>query len=277
MKVVAATVSSDNAMTPRWLGVNMLLSPSALYAMGLSKDSARVALEVVDRTGVLKHVDLSPEAWMPSRFLAPAVGAPTPAPLWLQHVEAKHWISALPEIHAVYAQYNQVGNDAKGTVAQFADSVSAILANTHATSLIVDVRHNNGGRRQLNTPLLVAMAAFKHASPTNRVFVVMGRGTFSAAQVFVSQAEWLVDPVYVGEPSSSRPNFVGEESGVVLPFSGIQGSVSSQMHQGSTFQDERPFIAPHIPIALTAEDYFANRDPVMETLTQVLKTSPLQP
>lgn len=273
MQLIAVTASKDNALTPLWLGIGRLSSPRILYELGLSTDSTRLLLSVTDRTGVLRSVSLAPEPVSLRRKLGPSKIASSPAPLWLSRVDDKHWVTTLPAMNAVYAQYNQVSNSPGESVAQFADQVAAALDSSKASNLIVDVRHNNGGNRTLNPPLLLAMAAFKGAKPSHRVYVVMGRGTFSAAQVFLAQAEWLVDPIYVGEPSSSRPNFVGEETGTILPYSGMRGSASSQYQQGTTFQDERPFIAPHIPVALTSVDYFANRDPVMRALEALVRDS----
>ena len=270
LRAVAATMSSDNEMGVLWLGMNWLIVPVALYALGLSADSSHISLVVENSAGASRTVVLAPAAWAPPRSLRAPTSAAA-APLWLQRVSDKHWVTPLPTLRAVYAQYNEVRNDAKGTVAQFADSVTSMLAVTKATSLIVDVRHNNGGRRTLNTPLLLSMAGFRRASPDHRVFVITGRATFSAAQVFISQAEWMARPIYVGEPSSSRPNFVGEDTEVVLPYSGMRGSVSSQYHQGSTFQDERRFISPHLPVSLSSADYFANRDPAMQAPDQLLR------
>ncbi|MDP9205759.1 MAG: hypothetical protein M3P12_09930 [Gemmatimonadota bacterium] len=271
MRVIASLASQDNEMMPLWQGVAYLASPGFLHAAGLSDDSASIKLEIAGGTGGVRTVNIA-------RDTVPLFGklaAPKPGdaaiPLWLQRAQDNHWLTKVPEMDAVYAQYNQVRNAKDQTVAQFAAKVTAALAESRARNLIVDVRHNNGGNRIFNTPLLLAMAAFKQESPDHRVFIATGRGTFSAAQVFISQAEWMVDPIYIGEPSSSRPNFVGEESEVFLPYSKAVGSVSNQYHQGTTFQDERPFIAPQILVDLSSADYFGNRDPVMETLKMLLR------
>ena len=72
------------------------------------------------------------------------------------------------------------------------------------------------------------------------------------------------DAIFVGEPSSSRPNFVGEDTELLLPYSGVRGSMSSRYFQGSHSLDERVWIAPDIPVRLSSSDYFAKRDPVLE-------------
>src|SRR5579862_6974185 len=102
-----------------------------------------------------------------------------------------------------------------------------------------------------------------------------GRNTFSAAQNFINQVEQWTDEIFVGEPSSSRPNFVGEDTEILLPFSGIQGSISSRYFQDSDPLDDRPWIAPDIPVALSSRDYFGGEDPVLRAaLAHIAKTQP---
>ncbi len=270
MHVISRFMHRDNEMTPLWLGVQLLANPAALYGLGLSGDSTHVTLQIDNAGSGSRTVTLSTESSsLYRKLLAPENATGTP-PLWLQHATTLHWLTPLPELHAVYAQYNQVYNDPHESIAEYAEKVTQALRDTKATNLIVDVRLNNGGNRTLNAPLLGAMAAFRRESPDHAVYIITGRGTFSAAQVFIAQAEWLVNPVFVGEPSSSRPNFVGEETTVVLPYSGAQGSISNQTHQGSLGQDERLFIAPRIPVAMSSADYFSNHDPVMSVLTSLL-------
>jgi hypothetical protein len=100
--------------------------------------------------------------------------------------------------------------------------------------------------------------------------VITARDTFSAAQNLLNRLERWTSPVVVGEPSSSRPNFVGEDTELELPWSGVFGSISSRYWQDSDPGDDRPWIAPAIPIALTAADYLAGRDPVLEALQRIL-------
>jgi len=128
----------------------------------------------------------------------------------------------------------------------------------------VDVRHNNGGNNTLVRPLVRTMIEYEMRSPEHRIYVLMGRNTFSAAQNFINRVERWTDATFVGEPSSSSPNFVGEENEIVLPFSRVHGSLSNRYWQDSDPWDDRPWIEPDIPVVLSAEQYLAGVDPVLE-------------
>ena len=82
----------------------------------------------------------------------------------------------------------------------------------------------------------------------------------------------MTNAVFAGEPSSSSPNFVGEDTPLVLPYSKLAGSISSRFHQ-SDGMDRRVWIAPDIPVALDSEAYFANRDPVLDAVLTLIRES----
>lgn len=88
--------------------------------------------------------------------------------------------------------------------------------------MIVDVRHNNGGNNGLLKPFLRTLAWFNADRPGNRIYVLAGRNTFSAAQNFVARVERRADAVFVGEPSACPPERRGRETNVVLPYSAAQ-------------------------------------------------------
>jgi hypothetical protein len=98
------------------------------------------------------------------------------------------------------------------------------------------------------------------------IAVITGRNTFSAAQNFVTRLERWTDVVFVGEPSSASPNFIGEETELVLPWSRIQVSIASRYWQDSDPGDDRPWVAPQIPVPPTAHDYFGRRDAALEAI-----------
>ena len=105
------------------------------------------------------------------------------------------------------------------------------------------------------------------------LLVIIGRNTFSAAQNLINAIEMWTHAVFVGEPSSSRPNSVGEETSVRLPWSGLQLSISSRFFQDSAPTDHRPWIPVEIPVELSSADYFANRDPALEAILAVVRAA----
>jgi hypothetical protein len=260
---IAPFVTRDNPMGVVWNGPYFLLYPALLRAAGIATDLNQVHLTLRDAAGTSREVSLrAGEFRPPGKLTAPPLNRAS-RPLWLRHPDRNYWIQALPRSGAVYAQYNQVIDDESWTIAQFADSLLKVARRPGVERLIIDVRRNNGGSSQLNIPLNRAIVAIESLGGPRQVYILMGRNTISAAQNFLNDVDQVARAIFVGEPSSSRPNFVGEDTQVMLPYSGIMGSLASRYFQDSDPLDDRVWIAPDIPITLSSQDYFAGRDPVL--------------
>lgn len=186
----------------------------------------------------------------------------SPTPLYLQNVEQSFWMKSLQNGRTVYVQFNQVMNDEHELLAQFTKRLNDSLKVLAPRKLIVDVRHNNGGSYELAEPLLEILQKFKSTASAD-LYMLTGRNTFSAAQIFISKADRLLNPIFVGEMRSSKPNFVGEENVIQLPNSKAIWSSSNRYHE-TIPGDTRQGIEPKIKILLTSKDYFRGYDPVLD-------------
>jgi len=120
-------------------------------------------------------------------------------------------------------------------------------------------------------PLMAAFREYESTNPRGQIYVLMGRNTFSAAQFFLGLMDSQTKALFAGEPSSSKPNFVGEESELVLPWSGGIGSISDEYHE-TIPGDHREWIQPDISYVLPSTEYFRNRDPLLQmVLTDIAK------
>jgi hypothetical protein len=185
-----------------------------------------------------------------------------PAPLYLRNIAQNFWIAPLGD-SALYVQFNQVTDAPDETLAAFAVRLAAAVRDRPPRTLIIDVRHNNGGNLNLLTPLVTTLRNYESSRRDARIYVLMGRNTFSAAQFFLGRMDRETNARFAGEPSSSRPNFVGEETPVQLPWSGGVGSISDRYHE-SIPGDTREWIAPVIRYNPSARDYFANKDSLLD-------------
>jgi hypothetical protein len=275
MTRIAEYVSKDNVYTTRWTGPRFLRLTGTLesIAEGIDPAAVRVTLrapgsEPTEEVFTPRREE--PDAGTPKLAPSRLPGSPPP-PLYLQDVPRSFWFRALDE-RTVYAQCNQFVNDAEGTLADFAARLGRALEEQAPARLVVDVRHNNGGDGSLLTPLVYALRDFD-ARPGTELVVLMGRNTFSAAQIFLARVDNETQALFAGEPSSSSPNFVGEEHAVRLPWCGASANFSNRYHE-SIPGDARTFIPADLPLELSSEDYFANRDPLLElVLARPLKSA----
>jgi hypothetical protein len=265
----------DNAMTWKWMGPQFYVRYlSLLREVGATTVDESIELTLLTPDGVEKRLTVEGGNFDIQRKLRPVPGSDRDVPRYLSRVDDHYWLEALPDHQALFFQFNQVRDAEQESIAKFAERLRKNLAQADVKNLIIDVRHNNGGNNSLVRPLIRAMVEFDVARPDHRIFVLMGRNTFSAAQNFINRIERWTDAVFVGEPSASSPNFVGEETSLLLPFSRIRGSISTRFWQDSDPGDHRVWIAPDIPVALEAADYFAGRDPVLEATLARIESAP---
>ena len=257
----------DNPTTWLWMGPQFYLGRLALLrAVGASTDGETVELTLESPSGERIKKTVAGGSYGLFRKLRPSPAGPKEQPLWQSNIDANYWLHPFPERKALYFQFNQVRDDDNESIAEFADRLRSALRSQRVRALVVDVRHNNGGNNSLVRPLVQALIEFELQSEENEIYLLTGRNTFSAAQNFINQIEKWTDAKFVGEPSASSPNFVGEETHLRLPYSQIIGSISSQYWQDSDPNDRRPSIPIDLPVDLSAADYFSGRDPVLEAV-----------
>jgi tetratricopeptide (TPR) repeat protein len=140
--------------------------------------------------------------------------------------------------------------------------------------LVLDLRLNRGGNGELNRPILLSLIRARTLDRPGRLFVLIGRGTWSAAQSLVNELERYTEATFVGEPTGGKVNSYGDSVKITLPHSGITVRVSSLWWQGDE-RDKRPWIAPQVAADLTSADYRANVDPALEAALRYGPEEPL--
>ena len=265
-------VGRDNEMGVKFFAPLLLAMPEVLHALGLSDgtDAARFTFEKSGRqqTVTLKPygpADLLPPdtdlSWLPKEgWVDMRDGAPPP--LWLKDPKNKFWFEQLPGSKVVYAQVNEVNDKADESLADFSKRLLAFVEANEVERLVLDLRLNRGGNGSLLRPLVVGLVKSKVNRP-GRLFVLMGRSTWSAAQFLLNRLQGYTDVLFVGEPSGSKGNHYGDSRRVTLPNSQLTVRVSVYYWQEWEPWDARPWTAPHVTAELSSEDYRAGGDPAL--------------
>jgi hypothetical protein len=247
-----------------------------LHAAGLAKRPDRVTLTVRDQAGAEKEVDVAADAkeaeiWntlpAPATWVTFASTLEDP-PLYVRHMDRFQWFEHLPAKKTVYFQFNKVLNDEKEPLARFCERLLKFIDENEVEKLVIDMRWNNGGNTLLGQPLLLGLIANKKVNQRGKLFVIIGRRTYSAAQNMATYFERYTNVTFVGEPTGSSPNFVGEEVPVTLPYSKVMANVSHLFWQSSWPHDQRIWLAPHVYVPPTFKDFRAGRDAALEAILE---------
>ncbi|WP_235956688.1 MULTISPECIES: TPR end-of-group domain-containing protein [Pseudoalteromonas] len=269
MAKVAEINPRDNEMQQLWLAPYYLAMPEVLAGLELSDASNEASITVENAQNMQKTIRLRGRTF---EFR----GFPTlpenhqKSPQYLQNVTKPYWYEVDKSNGILYVQFNAVAQMKTQSLAQFSAELIEKIKHAEVSHLVLDLRHNSGGNGSILPPLLKALIYFEAAKPAGKLFVVMGRNTFSAAQNLLTNIDSFTNAILVGEPSGSRPNHIGEAGRFRLPFSGVFGLVSSQFHQTSRAEDHRIWIAPHMPVLPDSTSYFNGVDPAMKAIYSVL-------
>lgn len=283
---VRKLIGRDNEMGARFFAPFLLAMPEVLHALGITGKVDEATL-VVERGGQKQSVTLRPlgpapmmppdtdVSWWPQDNWADMRPASASPPLWLREDPQNHyWFEYLPADRLVYLQFNKVGNKEDESLTEFSGRLQSFVDSAPVDRLVLDLRLNRGGDGTLNRPLLLALIRARKLWDRGKLFVIIGRSTFSAAQFLVNELEQYTDALFVGEPSGGKVNSYGDSRKITLPNSGLTVRVSTLWWQEDP-RDDRQWKAPDIAAELTSRDYRANVDPGLEAVRRYRPEMPL--
>lgn len=259
---IEAFIPSDNPIGRRAFLAYGLTIVSVLRDVGVANGN-EVELTLVDVDGETHRVLVRGEDFRPPPA-PPSAGAE----LSRQNPDLAYWFEPIRE--AVYVQYNAIVERHDLPLARFLEQLRRHVDEAGVRNLILDLRRNGGGDSFLNRDVVRALVHFEMDRPGRRIFVLISRHTYSAAQNLATDIERMTDAIFVGEPTGSRPNHVGEDSFYLLAYSKLAVSVASRYFQTSEPTDDRIWIAPHVAVPVTAEGFFAGRDVALEQIIESL-------
>jgi hypothetical protein len=145
-----------------------------------------------------------------------------------------------------YLQYNkcwskeielQYGNSRNAeklpSFKEFDDKVFQTLKTTPVDKIVFDIRFNGGGNSVQGTEFTEKMAKYLKENPNKKIYVILGRETFSSAILNAMDFKRLTNAVFVGEETSGKPNHFGEVRNFQLPSSGIRVNYSTKYFKRS--------------------------------------------
>ena len=159
-----------------------------------------------------------------------------------------------------------VSEEGRESLPAFVSRLFAHVDSLGSPRLILDLRGNGGGNGYLNQPLVHAVLRRPALDRTGRLFVIIDRGTFSAACQLAADLERETHAVFVGEPTGAAPDSPGDPARIRLPASGLEVRISTVLWNGSDPRDPREFIAPDLPASPAFGDWLAHRDPALDAI-----------
>ncbi len=264
--------------------LDFLLIPEALHAQGITKSLKQTITMTLERDGKSfeKTFDAMDAFRFPRKygFVAPGgewltVRDSTSTPLYLKNLDKIYFFEYLPEHKTLYVRQSQQLDDKDETIAQFYKRVFDFVDKNDVERFVLDVRLNGGGNNYKNKPIVQGLIRAKKINQPGKLFVLLGRRTFSACQNLVNELHNYTDATFVGEPTSENINFYGDNRRVELPNSKLPVYLSFAWWQDKPQWENDDWLAPQLAADLSFDDYRSNRDPVLEAALSMSDKDPV--
>jgi hypothetical protein len=267
LELVRPLTPADNPTNTRGLGPHFLLTAEVLDGLGVT-EGARRATFTFERPGAQRtQVELTP---IPGPRYAATFADPhhghnpsslpfAPRPSYLAGSARPMWARKLAGGRAVYFAYNSVVPPSPG----FVRSLARLVRAPKARRVIVDVRLNGGGDNTTYGPL-TSLLDSSAVDRRGKLYVLIGRATFSAAANFAAELDRDTRATFVGEATGGGVETYGDTFPLHLPTVGWTVHIAARYHHRKrNAKDRRLAVEPDIRVDLTSTQYFAGRDPVL--------------
>jgi hypothetical protein len=240
-----------------------LTDPENLYLLKILPSANEGDFTFDDRNGNQFVVRLQPVSTKEGiKFITPFDSPPGKTPLYLRNPERYYWYEYLPDSKTLYLNYRRCANMPSQPFNRFAAAVSNFMDKNPVERMMIDLRLNGGGNSIIFEPLIKALSRRRDVNQRGKLFVLMGRSTFSSACLNALELKRETKAILVGEPTGQRPNFYGEVETMTLPHSKLRVHYSTRYFK--TRDGDPPALAPDIQVEPSSSDYMSGRDPVLE-------------
>jgi len=221
-----------------------------LAALGVAKSPDRITLEATSATSVhSEHVIEAMSGGKADDGLAHALGPRLPD--LPDRGFAWRRLENGSVVHLNFRGYENLP--------QLAARFFADLHGAPPRVLVIDLRENSGGNYTLPREHIIAplqeMPALNRAG---RLFVLIGRKTFSAAMTNATDFRRETEALLVGEPAGARPNGYQELQTFTLPNSGLKVGCSTAAYRFGAPGDLA--VVPDLPVAPDWTSFARGRD-----------------
>lgn len=170
----------------------------------------------------------------------------------------------LEDQKTMYVKYSRCSEDKSYSFEQFLSGVKEKCDIKKPERMIVDLRINGGGSTRIFMPFIDWVKGVKELNKSDKLFVITGRRTFSAAVQNAVQLYVMTNATFTGEPSGNKPNHYGEVRGFELSNTKIYVQHSTRYMKMLTENPDALY--PDTEIEWSSDDYFNGKDTVVDAI-----------
>lgn len=160
-------------------------------------------------------------------------------------------------------QYGNAQNAEKmPSFKEFEEKVFQTITKHSIDKVVFDIRFNGGGNSSQVTEFVVKFAKILEKKPETKIYVILGRHTFSSAILNAMDFKRITNATFIGEETSGKPNHFGEMKSFQLPNSGIKVNYSTKYFKRT--DGKVSTLSPEIKLESSFSDFDHGIDPAYE-------------
>lgn len=274
---ISTTIGVDNDMEYEYSVPFQLIRPELLQALNIIESSDSVTLGFEGGSEVILPAITKREwldsGWKCTNGLYPEGKSPSQrlsllfaSEFTLEHLKERkyYWYTPVIEKDAMYFQYNVCWDQKnRSSFKEIAQKMLVAFDSIGLRKLIIDVRQNTGGEPLIAQYLVNELMKRKSDLDKKKIYVLVGRRTFSAALTNALQLR-KAGALIVGEPSRGKPNNPSEGRDITMKSMKMWATVSTQFVERDADLRDAQYIPVDHPIEQTYEDHSQGIDTVLE-------------
>lgn len=270
---LSSIISFENMNYFKALLPKYLPAVELLYGLGIVNDINNLKLTYEESENQLKYINISPLLIneIDNLEMVELEGKCNDGtlPLYRQHINENYCFKYLDKNKIIYFKYNKCRERENKKIEDFINELIDFIENNEIEKLVIDLRDNSGGNSSLLDPFIEYLANNQKLNMEGKLFVIIGRETFSSALLNALSLKEKTKAIFLGEPTGGKPNCYGEVEKFTLRNYGLTIFYSTQYYD-VIGDDSVMTLVPDVKIEVTIEDYINRVDPVFEYINNLL-------
>ena len=234
----------------------ILSSPVMLHGLHIINSPGSVALTLVTQNNDTVLASFTPKKY----FEIIPKGRQFPTPPLRYSQTGNYWYKYDSTGDFIYFNYSRCIIDSTYPFERFYEDFFKAIKENNPKKIVIDIRDNRGGSDAILRPFIDELSYSKYNKP-HRIYVLMGRKTFSAAVNNLVYMMKTLTMTSIGEATSGSVNHYGSIKTFTLPNSGIEVNYSTKRITGIGYTNGP--VKPNVIMPESIYDYIYGTDPAL--------------
>jgi hypothetical protein len=240
--------------------LHFLNNPSFLKGINVIENVDSASFTVLSKGNQVTTVNLRSVA--KGAFQSPPLCTPFKNAFANKHKDF-YWYEYNAETKAIYFNYNTCRMQENLSFDKFNQTLFATIDSYKPERIIVDLRGNSGGNSAILQPFMDSIKN-SYLNKTGKLFVLIGKKTFSSAVMNAVTLKRNTNAILVGEPTSGNINHYGEVRSFRLPRTGILIGYSTKYWEN--WKGKTGPLLPDKKVTYSINDLKNNIDPAISII-----------